>query len=70
MTDDNGQALAQLAGFCREAVERCGDHWESVCAYVAERVQGLPLEQRQGLERQLGRVLAYRPPDCAGGPHH
>lgn len=60
---------ASLAEICQEAVERFGDDWASIRAYVAERIALLPEDDRQRLAEDVSRLLAFCAPSRPSALH-
>ena len=62
MTQQDSRGTATLAELCHEAVQRFGDDWGRVEAYVAKRIATMPQEDRERLADDVGRLLAFCAP--------
>ncbi|MGO4527218.1 hypothetical protein AB4097_20460 [Microvirga sp. 2MCAF35] len=69
MTRQDSPTTATLAELCHEAVQRHGDDWGQVQAYVAERIAAMPRADRERLIDDVGRLLAFRAPSRPGVLH-
>lgn len=63
-TPDANSDLVVFASICAEATARHGDDWPAVERHIKERVDALPLEQRERLAGEVARVLGFRAPDA------
>ncbi len=55
--------LVAFAAICSEAAERHGDDWAAVEKHIKDRIEELPLEQREKLAAEFARVLGFRASD-------
>ena len=62
MTESNSYRITTLADICHEAVQRFGDDWARVQAYVTERIALMPGDEQKKLTDDIGRLLAFRSP--------
>ncbi len=58
-----------LAELCQEAVERFGDDWGRIQAYVAERIALMPRDDQQRLAEDIDRLLGFRAPSRPSALH-
>ena len=59
MTQQDSPRSATLAELCHEAVQRFGDDWGQLQAYVAERIAAMPRTDRERLIDDVNRLLAF-----------
>ncbi|MBQ0822464.1 hypothetical protein HPT29_006055 [Microvirga terrae] len=62
MTRQDSPRTATLAELCHEAVQRYGDDWGQIQAYVAKRIAAMPREDRERLTADVGRLLSFCAP--------
>jgi len=62
MTQQDSPRTATLAELCQEAVQRFGDDWGQIQAYVAERIAAMPRTDCEKLSDDVGRLLAFCAP--------
>lgn len=62
MTQHDSRGTATLAELCEEAVQRYGDDWGQIQAYVAECIATMPREDRERLTADVGRLLSFSAP--------
>lgn len=70
MTDQTAQPQVTMAELCREAVERHGDDWPNIEAYVAARIKDMPIEDRARFDRDMKRMINFCAPSRRGNLHH
>lgn len=58
MTQQDSPRTATLAELCQEAVQRFGDDWGQIQAYVTERIATMPGTDGERLIDDVGRILA------------
>jgi len=69
MPPSNDHRTATLAELCQEAVQRYGDDWGQIRAYVAERIAHLPSEDRKRLTEDIDRLLSFHAPSRQSALH-
>ncbi len=62
MFQRNNHGPESLAELCQEAVERFGDDWALIQAYIAERIALMPKDDQQRLADDVSRLLAFCAP--------
>ncbi|MGO4705573.1 hypothetical protein AB4072_07335 [Microvirga sp. 2MCAF38] len=62
MTQSDSIVPIRLAELCRDAVERFGDDWESIQAYIIEQVASMPGDDLIAFNEQIRRVLGFLAP--------
>lgn len=62
MTQRISHGPASLAELCQEAVERFGDDWARIQAYVTERIALMPGDDQKRLADDVDRLLAFCAP--------
>jgi hypothetical protein len=61
MTNDQDDRKP-LAEFCCETVNETDGSWSAVSARLAERLKGLPPDERVRIDRDTGRILTFQAP--------
>ena len=69
VTQYDNSRTATLAELCHEAVQRLGDDWERIQAYVTERIAHMPGEDLKRLIEDVDRLLVFCAPSRPGVLH-
>jgi hypothetical protein len=63
VSDEGAKAEISLSDLCVEAVERFGENWALIEAYLAERIGEMEGAQQERLFSEVHRILRFRAPD-------
>jgi hypothetical protein len=69
MAQRNTHEPSSLAELCQEAVERFGDDWQSIQAYMTEHLSQIAAGERKMLSKEIEQTLRFHAPERQKSMH-